>query len=216
MPPIELQTDWFQRECNIALLTTGLVVFDCDDPAQAALVIEKCGDTPHKVKTPRGGIHLGYRRRQGIQLANQVKIKGLDIDIRTDGGLELIPNSESDQGRYEWLGPGLVPISALPVARVGWTRERAQKRAPIICPGLNGSERTRRARSYIANILSVSGHRGHDACYRAACKCRDFGLNAEETLRLLLEWNETNAMPPWSNAELLHKVDSVFKPRRVR
>ena len=65
-------------------------------------MIEKCGETLHKLKTPRGGVHLGYRRRKGVELTNKVRIKGLDIDIRTDGGLEMIPNSVTTKGRYEW------------------------------------------------------------------------------------------------------------------
>jgi hypothetical protein len=109
LPPLELQRDWFSKAGNIAIVTNGMVVFDCEDPALAELVIERCGDTPHKLKSPGGGIHLGYRRRRGIELANRVKIKGMDIDIRTDGGVELIPHSETERGCYEWIGPGLCP-----------------------------------------------------------------------------------------------------------
>src|ERR1041384_4244530 len=60
LPPIELVRKWFRRECNIAIITTGMVVFDCDDPEKQDLVLKNCGDTPHKLKTPNGGLHLGY------------------------------------------------------------------------------------------------------------------------------------------------------------
>src|SRR5687768_3932956 len=101
MPPEELIRQWFRKACNLAIVTTGLVVFDCDDPDKKDLVIEKCGETSHMLKTPRGGIHLGYRRRKGVELRNRVKIKGMDIDIRTNGGLEMIPDSETEDGRYK-------------------------------------------------------------------------------------------------------------------
>jgi hypothetical protein len=87
MPPEELQRRWFSEPCNIALVTTNMVLFDCDDPALAERVLSECGDTTHKVQTPRGGVHLGYRARKGVALGNKVKVKGLDIDIRTFGGI---------------------------------------------------------------------------------------------------------------------------------
>src|SRR5262249_1979693 len=61
MPPLDLQLEWFaDRDVNIAILCTGMVVFDVDDPDLAELVLKNCGDTPHKVRSPRGGVHLGY------------------------------------------------------------------------------------------------------------------------------------------------------------
>lgn len=214
MPPLALQREWFRRPCNIAIITTAMVVFDCDDPLKADLVIEKCGETPHTLKTPCG-IHLGYRRRHGIHLSNQVRIKGLPIDVRTDGGLELIPESETEKGRYEWLGPGLLPISELPVARIGWTRTRIRTLPPAILP-CEGNARIRRAQAYVSKILSISGSGGHNACFRAFCKCRAFGLTKHEAHQIMSIWNETNAIPPWSEAELLHKADSVYQAPHVR
>lgn len=216
MPPIELQHEWFRERCNVAILTTGMVVFDCDDPSNAELVIEKCGETTHKLKTPSGGFHFGYRKRQGIMTANRVKVHGMDIDIRTDGGLEVIPESETDIGRYEWLGPGLLPICKLPFANIGWTRPRRATTAPVIVPSENGVARVGRAQAYVSKIISISGLGGHNACFRAFCKCRAFGLTKEEALQAMLGWNETNAFPPWSEAELLHKAESVYDAPQVR
>src|SRR5436853_565916 len=82
MPPQEFFRLWFRyTRVNIAIITTGMVVFDVDDSEKAKLVIEECGETPHVLKTPNG-LHLGYRKRMGVAVANQVKIKGLPIDIR--------------------------------------------------------------------------------------------------------------------------------------
>src|SRR5579862_2635403 len=93
LPSDELLRSWFLgTRYLIAVICTGRVVFDCDDPAKAERVLAECGDTPHKLRTPRG-LHLGYRRRLGVVLTNRVKVRGLDIDIRTDGGLEIIPHS---------------------------------------------------------------------------------------------------------------------------
>src|SRR5689334_19391452 len=65
-PTPEEYERWFKDTRNgIAMLCDGMVLFDCDDPAKVKLVLEHCGDTPHRIRTPRGGEHLGYRRRQG-------------------------------------------------------------------------------------------------------------------------------------------------------
>src|SRR5688500_18941575 len=90
-----------------------------------------------------------YRKRKGVVVANQVKIKGLPIEIRSDGGLEIIPQSETEAGRYEWLGKGLLPISNLPVANIGWTRKRVRRLAPVILPSAQSDARMRRAEAYV-------------------------------------------------------------------
>lgn len=69
-----------------------------------------------------------------------------------------------------------------------------------------------RFRAYIQRIEAVAGHGGHNATFRAACKLRDAGLSAEEALAVLEHWNATNAKPPWSTAELRHKILSVYGP----
>ncbi|MGL4555392.1 MAG: bifunctional DNA primase/polymerase [Gemmataceae bacterium] len=223
LPPEELVREWFAgTRRNIAIVCTGLVVFDCDELAKAEVVLAECGDTPHKLTTPRGGVHLGYRRRKGVTLLNQVKIKGLPIDIRTDGGLELIPASVTEHGEYRWLGE-LRPADELPLAKIGWTRERARQRArravtPLPAEAALGTDRqqlVRRARGYLATIEgAISGQRGHDRTFRAACVlARKFGLSFAEAWPLLLEWNE-QCEPPWSEAELRHKLEDALKGAR--
>jgi len=217
LPSDELLQSWFLgTRNNIAVICTGRVVFDCDDPAKAERVLSECGDTPHKLKTPRG-LHLGYRRRLGVVLQNRVKVRGLDIDIRTDGGLEIIPNSVTERGRYEWLGPGLLPNADLPVAKVGWTRERRRRTKPTIeVSAVEGM--ARRARAYLACVEgAISGQNGHKRTFRVACKLthpppRGFGLSLQEAWPLMKEWNE-QCEPPWSDRELLHKLEDAIKKR---
>ncbi|MCI0704971.1 MAG: bifunctional DNA primase/polymerase, partial [Planctomycetia bacterium] len=178
-------------------------------------------ETSHMLKTPRG-IHLGYRRRRGIELANQVDIKGLSIDIRTDGGLEMLPESVTETGRYEWLGEGLKRKEELPVARIGWTRERSRRRAQQIVRSLSTETAIegdrqfliRRARGYLVTIEGAgSGQRGHDRTFRVACVLvQKFGLSFEEAWPLFFEWNQT-CEPPWSERELAHKLSDALKTR---
>lgn len=69
-----------------------------------------------------------------------------------------------------------------------------------------------RARKYIAKLPpSISGQGGHNACFRAACVLViEFGLPENVALALLREWNQL-CQPPWSDRELIHKVESANK-----
>ena len=67
-----------------------------------------------------------------------------------------------------------------------------------------------RARRYSAKCPgAVSGQGGHDATFHvAAALVHGFALGEAEALALLREWNQT-CQPPWSEAELVHKVRSA-------
>src|SRR5438552_265438 len=67
-----------------------------------------------------------------------------------------------------------------------------------------------RARRYIAKCPpAISGQRGHDATFHvAAVLVNGFGLSETEALMLLKEWN-ASCVPPWSEAELVHKTQSA-------
>ena len=67
-----------------------------------------------------------------------------------------------------------------------------------------------RARRYIAQCPpAISGQGGHNATYHAAAVLvHGFDLGEADALALLREWNQS-CRPPWSEAELLHKVRSA-------
>lgn len=69
-----------------------------------------------------------------------------------------------------------------------------------------------RARKYLAKLPpAVSGKSGHNACFHAACVLvLGFGLSENSALSLLREYNQV-CQPPWSDKELLHKVQSAAK-----
>lgn len=69
-----------------------------------------------------------------------------------------------------------------------------------------------RARLYIKRFPpAVSKQRGHDTTFRAACiLVLGFGLNEQEAMAVISEWNLT-CQPPWNERELLHKIQDADK-----
>jgi hypothetical protein len=62
------------------------------------------------------------------------------------------------------------------------------------------------ARSYIEKLPpAISGQRGHDATFHAACTCFRFGLTDDQAWELLAEFNQ-RCQPSWSESELRHKL----------
>ena len=72
-------------------------------------------------------------------------------------------------------------------------------------------EITARARRYLSRMdAAIAGSGGHDRTYAAAAVLvHGFALDHDTALALLREWNATHCQPPWSDRELIHKVDSV-------
>jgi hypothetical protein len=113
---------------------------------------------------------------------------------------------------YEWIAPaGAVwqwCLDELPVFDPNWlnaTSRRVVQRTPPEDANIE------RARRYIARIVAISGQGGHDATFRAACQLADRGLREDQMMEILLAWNETNANPKWTEAEIRHKVEDALK-----
>lgn len=69
-----------------------------------------------------------------------------------------------------------------------------------------------RARNYLAKLPpAISGSDGHPTTYKAALAVvKGFNFTPEQALPLLWEWNE-NCVPPWTKAELEHKLADAAK-----
>jgi KaiC/GvpD/RAD55 family RecA-like ATPase len=88
-----------------------------------------------------------------------------------------------------------------------------QTSAPTARPALpSGDQVIERARKYLAKLdASVSGQRGHDRCFHAACVLvLGFGLFQDDALALMHEFNQ-RCEPAWSERELRHKVEQASK-----
>jgi len=82
---------------------------------------------------------------------------------------------------------------------------------------INKSTVLERARRYVAKCPpAVSKQEGHKATFKVACiLVRGFALGAPDALSVLREWNQS-CQPPWSEAELQHKVTSASQAKSTK
>lgn len=203
--------NWFSgshNDTNIGIVTgpvSGLVVVDCDTPQDVEFWTKKHPLSPLTVETGGGGLHV-YYQMPSVPVTNHAKILGRSIDIRGEGGYVVGPPSRHPQtGKaYAWQCNGDFSLECVPTFDCAWLgldQDTTSDRCAV---------KIKNGPSYIRTITAVSGEGGHNATFRAAYRLRDAGLSPEEALVELLAWNETNAEPPWSARELLHKVQSVY------
>jgi hypothetical protein len=151
----------------------------------------------------------------GVRYGGSTRIHGLPLDLRCEGHFVVCPWSVSSAGiPYRWLGP-IVPVKDLPTLDPTWLRQDQPKQLAVTPdPALDENQRLRRARAYVARIEgAVSGNRGHDCTIRVAgVLIQKFGLTIDQAWPIFLEWNQT-CEPPWSEKELLHKLQDALRLR---
>lgn len=199
---------WCDQYENIGILTgeiSGVTVVDCENREESEWWYKQY-ETPLIVKTGRG-FHFYY---QYAEIGNRVRVLDRKIDIRGDGGYVVAPPSiHPETGtQYEWMGGSEYELDDVPRFDPTWLPEKkAVERLDVRAAS---GELVETARRYIMQILAVSGRGGHNSTFRAACKAVDFGLSEHQVLNVMMEWNETNAEPKWSQSEIQHKVADAF------
>ncbi|QEH33964.1 hypothetical protein OJF2_24970 [Aquisphaera giovannonii] len=102
-------------------------------------------------------------------------------------------------------------------AKASRTEPAASPGKPSPGPALRGADVTIRAAAYLDKMEpAISGSGGHRQTFDAACALvKGFGLATEPALRLLQQWNG-RCIPPWTERELLHKIeDAIARPGPV-
>lgn len=114
--------------------------------------------------------------------------------------------------KYDLRKPPVVPAEPIPP----WEKQQPEPVAYI--PGSASTlfqpaviDVTERAAKYLARLdPAIAGSGGHNACFRAACKLViGFDLDQDVAYNLLATVYNPICQPPWSEAELRHKVQSA-------
>jgi hypothetical protein len=116
--PTEQQIqDWQGEEANVAIVTAAisdLFVLDVDSPEAQALVDDLNLPKTPTVRTAKGRHYLF--RNPPFELRNKVRLKGMELDVRGEGGYIVGPGSQHPTGFiYQWeVAPGECDFAALP------------------------------------------------------------------------------------------------------
>lgn len=225
----EIRT-WFRKAGrNLAIVTgaiSGVVVVDADSPEAVGWVDENLPQTPMRTRTSRG-VHYFFKHPGGV-IPNGVKLHGMPLDVRGDGGYVVAPGS-LHQSRFIYLEEGdWGPLDSLPPFDPAWLGKVPPPSAPAPsapAPRLITSEREtliKRAKAYMAKSApAVEGQGGDARTYWACCTVlNDFGLSVEDSLESLADWN-SRCVPPWDEKDLRAKLQSAErsankKPRGIR
>ena len=209
--------EWLRRFgiFNLAIHAgkSGIIVLDADSAAAESWIGEQCSPSPMRARTPRGGSHAFYRAGS-LSLTPMTNLFGIGLDVRAGASLIVASPSYSREhdNRWSWSGPVSSP-SSLPSLPVGLIR-REPFYKPIFAhsghASPDGPSPIRDVTRWIMEVESVQGSGGSNQCFRVACRLAASGLPWDEAWRWLCLWNGRKAHPPWSEAELWHKLRDAF------
>src|SRR5205823_634109 len=112
-----------------------------------------------------------------------------------------------------WDGPVLPPgeLPVIPDSLIRTEPVLKPTRRAVIRPRVTApSGRIHDVTRWVMAVESVEGHAGSNQCFNA-CRLVDAGLAWGEAWGWLCLWNASGrAIPPWSEAELRHKLRDAF------
>lgn len=200
----------------------GVLVVDVDprnggDESYARLVAEHPEiERTLVAATGGGGLHLFFR----VEGTRRKAMLARGVDLKCDGGYVVGAGSRhASGGSYEWLVDA--PIADAPtwldeLAPVAGS-DRARDNSLAVerqWSLLADAERARQLKEARAEALAhppaISGQRGHDTTIALAGRlCRGHALPPQLAFEVLRDVYNARCEPPWSDAELWHKVDDA-------
>ncbi len=202
---------WTQADYNIGVEPerAGWCVVDIDGADGIAEWLALTSDRPipdtYTVRTPRGGTHLYLT---GSLPSSVKKIAG-SIDTRGRVGYVLVPPSVVNGKPYTVerdIDPAPLPDWIAPLLE---TKHVEAASAPLV---IDYAASLVRARDYVDRWSEpvLEGTRDNTA-FKVACELRDLGLDSEDQLAYLTQWNEKFCIPPLTEDELGVKVWSASR-----
>jgi hypothetical protein len=233
LPTEEELRGWFARWRHAGLAVvlgpvSGLFAIDVDGHEAYAALLDKLGEVPRGPTVLSGSgephrFHVYFKCPDVPTLARFTPWHK-HLEFRGDRGIIVLPPSLHKSGNAYRFAPGQsfddLPLPELPPLIVEELVARSSRMGarPLARPGsdpevasiskLGLTAVQRRARRYIAHIPpAVAGQGGDRLTYKVACRLvLGFGLRTDEAMPLLREYS-LRCSPPWSEAELLHKLE---------
>jgi hypothetical protein len=208
---------WTQRGVNWGIITgEPLVVLDTDTPEAERALHDKGMASTTVVRTGRGGFHHYFRSLCDADIRSRAGLRNIDgLDLKAWHSYVVAAGSVHAQTgeRYTYVrGKEFRSLDSLPVFQARWA-ETPRHQVPFGAPWPQAEKRGRinDIFAYLLCVESVQGRYGSNGCFRACCLLRDEGYSPLEAWPILLWWNERKPVPPWSERELIHKLESVYR-----
>lgn len=214
----------------------GVVDVEVDDPAKARATLERIFGAalpPTRGWSSARGTHLLFRWDDRLAGYGKALVKdhpsypGVEFRFGSASGQfqSVCPPSVGTDGSPRvWNGHAEVlplpdsvfndlDLYLVPPHAGGGASSSGARRAPEDDGPYRPWDAERRATAYLAKCEpAVSGRRGHDKAFKAACKVGPgFDLDPETAYRLLRDHYNPRCEPPWSEKELRHKVEDAYR-----
>jgi hypothetical protein len=181
------------------LLENGRVVVDFDEKEPAREFYREHRELCTVIVETRRGVHFHFSGKTATRKFEHGDIKG--------NGFVVYPPSSVDGHKYVFVRQGeLVPFPEELFPR----KEIRLSNEPIT--EVDVLRRITRARAWLLKAdPAVWGEHGGTKMFYCCCKLfQMFGLTMDQAWPLILEYNE-RAVPPFSEPELVHKLEDAAK-----
>ncbi len=177
---------------------------DADDERAARAELAMFDLDPSVIVRSGRGLHVYWMLRDMPDDMDQIKLalrqlaKRLEGDMRSAEPAHVlrIPGTMN----HKYSPPRMVEIEEMRL-------DRLYDFSKIVDATTLKSAAYIKGRAYMDELPpAIQGEHGDDSTYAAACVLvRDLGLDHDDALSLMLEWNQKCA-PPWTEAELMKKI----------
>jgi predicted P-loop ATPase len=202
---------------------SGVFVVDFDDLDALDALEAEHGRLPRTFMVATGrGAHAYFRHPGGLILNSASKLAP-KVDVRGDGGQVIGPGSVHPTGAIYTPVDPVAEIADAPPWLLAWPGLRGKERARME-PGadapqpVSGAERDRRLALYSAWLADqrpcISGEGGHNKLLNVAIRGVLYEALAFGDVREALEPYNSRCEPPWSDAEIDHKLSQALAKRK--
>lgn len=195
-----------------------LIAVDCDSVEAIKLCVRILPLTPVRTRS-RQGFHLFYRYPAGVvRLGNRVRINGVKVDLRGDGGNLVLPPSVHPSGfvyqrRGDWTAAG---FESLPVFDPAWFPQPAPTPAPSC--RIATTPTISQARAALAKMRASVAGQGGDSCLFVAALTLAVRYRLDEgaVADLLLSDFNPRCEPPWPETRVRYKAAQAMRSRAAQ
>jgi hypothetical protein len=163
-------------------------------------------------RTPSGGLRFLYQYDPRITSRSLRVHHKETIRIMSDGTQTVAPPSSIAGRPYTWLsGERLAPCPVDAILKLAQSDKPPTTIQPTPDYVISKSDAFHRARAYVLKCdPAISGQGGHNQLFKVAVRLvKGFRLSKDEALAILRCDYNPICQPPWTEAELIHKIEDA-------